>query len=67
MIVLKNIIWDFSDSEFKNCLYEEAIDMVCLPACLELDDLDEDSNDYEIKEYLTETYGFDVKTYELEE
>ena len=67
MILLKKIIWDFSDTDFEDCLYEEALNMVCLPESIEADDLDEESNDYEIKEFLTENYGFDVKSYEIDE
>lgn len=67
MILLKKIVWDFSDTDFEDCLYEEALNMVCLPESIESDDLDEESNDYEIKEFLTENYGFDVKSYEIDE
>ena len=66
MILLKKIVWDFSDTDFEDCLYEEALNMVCLPASIEADELDEESNDYEIKEFLTENYGFDVKSYEID-
>ena len=34
---------------------------------LEIEDLDEESNDYEIREFLTENYGFEVKKYQIEE
>ena len=67
MIVLKKIIWDFSETEFEDCLYEEATKVVCLPDSLEVDELDEESNDYEIREFLTEEYGFEIKSYEVEE
>ena len=67
MIAIKKITWNFEDTEFEECLYEEAVSMVCLPESLDIDELDEESNDYEIKEFLTENYGFDVKSYEIEE
>ena len=43
MILLKKIVWDFSDTDFEDCLYEEALNMVCLPESIETDDLDEES------------------------
>jgi hypothetical protein len=67
MIIVKKIIWDFSDTDFEDCLYEEATKVVCLPKTLDIEDLDEESNDYEIREYLTENYGFEIKSYEVEE
>lgn len=67
MLIVKKIIWDFSDTEFEDCLYEEATKVVCLPKNLEIEDLDEESNDYEIREFLTENYGFEVKKYQIEE
>ena len=67
MIIVKKIIWDFSDTDFEDCLYEEATKVVCLPKALDIEDLDEETNNYEIREYLTENYGFEIKTYEVEE
>jgi len=67
MLILKKIIWDFSDTEFEDCLYKEATQVVHLPKSLETEELDEESNDYEIREFLTENYGFEVKTYEIED
>ena len=67
MIILKKIIWDFSDTDFEGCLHEEATEALCLPTSLNIEELDEESNDYEIREFLTENYDFEVKTYEIEE
>jgi len=64
---IKKIIWDFTDTDFEDCLYEEALSMVCLPNSIEVEELDEEANEYEIKEYLSECYGFEVKSYELDE
>ena len=67
MIFVKKIKWDFTDTEFEDCLLSEAMNMLSLPRELCIEDLDDESNDYEIKEYLTECYGFEVKNYEVEE
>jgi hypothetical protein len=67
MTIIRNIKWDFSDTEFSDCLYEEAMNLVFLPESLDIEELEEDSSSYEIKSYLHENYGFEVKSFELEE
>lgn len=67
MLLIKKIKWDFSNTDFEECLYSEAIEMTCLPSSISTEELNEESNDYEIKEFLTEQYGFEVKRYVKED
>ena len=68
MIVIKNIKWDFSDTEFEDCNYEESRRIAILPRSLKLkeDELDSDACDEDVIEYLIENYGFEVKSIKLE-
>jgi len=52
--------WDFSDTEFEELQYEEAIEQAGLPNYVDID-IDEDET---IEDYLLETYGFEVLSYE---
>jgi len=64
---VKNIIWDFDGTEFEGLLYEEVRKIVILPKNLKIKDLDDDSCEEEVFEYLTENYGFDVKSFDIDE
>jgi len=68
MIKIKKIIWDFSDTEFEDCDYEEARKIAILPKSISLkeEDLDSDACEEDITEYLVESYGFEVKSIRLE-
>lgn len=63
MVRIKKIIWDFSDTEFEDCNYEEARKIAVLPKSLTLkeDDIDSDAERDDIIEYLEENYNFAVK------
>lgn len=52
--------WDFSDTEFEELQYEEAIEQAGLPSYVDID-IDEDET---IEDHLLETYGFEVLSYE---
>lgn len=67
MLHIKNIIWDFDGTEFEGLLYEEVRKIVILPKSVKVKELDDDSCEEEISEYLSENYGFDVKTFDLDE
>ena len=68
MIVIKKIIWDFSDTEFENCDYEESRKIAVLPKSLKIeeDDLDTDACEEDIVDYLVENYNFDVESIKFE-
>jgi hypothetical protein len=63
VVRIKKIIWDFSDTEFEDCNYEEARKIAVLPKSLTLkeDDIDSDAERDDIIEYLEENYNFAVK------
>ena len=67
MINVKKIIWDFDGTEFEGLLYEEVRKIVILPKSLKIKDLDEEACEEEIHEFLSENYGFEVKSFEIEE
>lgn len=69
MINIRKIVWDFSDTEFEECNYEEARKIAILPSSLKinLDELDSDSITEDIEDYLLENYGFYVKSIKLAE
>tara|TARA_B100001059_G_C17799457_1_gene565227 strand:+ start:1357 stop:1560 length:204 start_codon:yes stop_codon:yes gene_type:complete len=67
MIHVKKIIWDFDGTEFEGLLYEEVRKIVILPKSLKIKELDEDACEEEVLEYLSENYGFEVKSVEMEE
>lgn len=62
MIKIKKITWDFSDTEFSDCSYEEARQIAVLPKSLLLkeEDLDSDAELEDIIEYLEENYNFSI-------
>ena len=64
---VKNIIWDFDGTEFEGLLYEEVRKIVILPKNLKIKELDDDSCEEEVFEYLSENYGFDVKSFDIDE
>lgn len=63
MIKIKKIVWDFSDTEFEDCDYEEARKIAVLPKSLKIDedDIDSDAEEEDIILYLEENYNFSVK------
>ena len=69
MINIKRITWDFEGTEFEDCNYNEARKIAVLPISLKIkeEDLDSDADSEDIIEYLTENYGFEVKSIKLEE
>ncbi len=69
MIDIKRITWDFLETEFEDCSYDEARKIAVLPISLKIkeEDLDSDANREDIIEYLIENYGFEVKSIKLEE
>lgn len=68
MIIIKNIIWDFSDTDFENCDYEESRKIAILPKSLKIkeEELDSDACEEDIVDYLIETYRFDIKSIKFE-
>ena len=68
MIVIKKIVWDFSDTEFEDCDYEESRKIAILPKSLKVkeEDLDSDACEEDIIEYLVENYGFEISSFKLE-
>ena len=62
MIKIKKIVWDFSDTEFEDCDYEEARKIAVLPKSLTLkdDEVDSDAERDDVIEYLEENYSFAV-------
>lgn len=62
MIKIKKIVWDFSDTEFEDCNYEEARKIAVLPKSLTLkdDEVDSDAERDDVIEYLEENYSFTV-------
>lgn len=63
MIKIKKIVWDFSDTEFQDCDYEEARKIAVLPRSLKIkeEELDSDAEYEDIILYLEENYNFCVK------
>tara|TARA_X000000368_G_C23008576_1_gene702435 strand:+ start:409 stop:624 length:216 start_codon:yes stop_codon:yes gene_type:complete len=68
MIKIKKIIWDFSNTEFEDCDYEEARKIAILPKSISLkeEDLDSDAEEEDIIEYIIENFGFEVESIKLE-
>lgn len=64
MIKIKKIMWDFSDTEFEDCDYEEARKIAVLPKSLKVneEELDSDAEYEDVIEYLEENYGFSVES-----
>lgn len=64
MIKIKKIMWDFSDTEFEDCDYEEARKIAVLPKSLKIneEELDSDAEYEDVIEYLEENYGFSVES-----
>jgi hypothetical protein len=62
MIKIKKIVWDFSDTEFEDCDYEEARKIAVLPKSLTLkdDEVDSDAERDDVIEFLEENYSFAV-------
>ena len=52
--------WDFSDTEFEELQYEEAVEQAGLPNYVNID-IDEDET---IEDHLLESYGFEISSYE---
>lgn len=67
MIKVTKINWDFSDTEFEDCDYEEARQIAILPDSIKIKDLDSDSSEEEIIDYLIENFGFEIDSLEIEE
>ena len=68
MIAIKKIIWNFEDTEFEDCDYEESRKVAILPKNLKIqeEELDSDACEEDIIDYLVETYNFEVKSIKLE-
>jgi len=68
MIKIKNIIWNFEDTEFENCDYEESRNIAVLPKSLEIEeeDLDSDACEEDIVDYLVGIYNFEIKSVKIE-
>ena len=68
MIKIRKIVWDFSDTEFEDCDYEESRKVAILPKSLKIqeEELDSDACEEDIIDYLVETYNFEVKSIKLE-
>ena len=68
MIVIKKIVWNFTDTEFEDCDYEESRKIAILPKSLKIqeEDLDSDACEEDIVDYLTENYSFEVKSIKFE-
>ena len=64
MIKIKKIMWDFSDTEFEDCDYEEARKIAVLPKSLKIneEEIDSDAEYEDVIEYLEENYGFVVES-----
>jgi hypothetical protein len=69
MIKINKIVWDFSDTEFEDCNYEDARRITILPASLKIkpEVLESDADEEEIIEYLSENFGFCVESIEIED
>ena len=69
MIKVKKIIWDFDGTDFEDCDYEESRKIAVLPKSIKIkeEDIDSDAQEEDILEYLSETYGFEVKSVVFEE
>lgn len=59
-----SIIWSFKDTEFEDLQYEEARINAGLPAKLSLPKEDIEEEYSSIKEYLQETYNFEIESCE---
>ena len=68
MIDIKKIIWNFEDTEFEDCDYEESRKIAILPKRLKVqeEDLDSDACEEDIIDYLIETYNFEIKSIKFE-
>ena len=68
MIAIKKIIWNFEDTEFEDCDYEESRKVAILPKSLKIqeEDLDSDACEEDIVDYLVETYNFEVESITFE-
>tara|TARA_A200000159_G_C7329607_1_gene342400 strand:- start:369 stop:584 length:216 start_codon:yes stop_codon:yes gene_type:complete len=68
MLVIKKIVWDFSDTEFEDCDYEESRKIAILPKRVKIkeEDLDSDACEEDILDYLIETYSFEIKSIKFE-
>tara|TARA_B100001057_G_scaffold483205_1_gene559629 strand:+ start:739 stop:954 length:216 start_codon:yes stop_codon:yes gene_type:complete len=68
MIAIKKIIWNFEDTEFEDCDYEESRKVAILPKNLKIqeEELDSDACEEDIIDYLVEAYNFEVKSIKLE-
>jgi len=69
MLKIRKIIWDFSGTDFEDCDYEESRKIAVLPRSLRIkeEDLDSDACEEDIIEYLSECYGFEVKSIVFED
>jgi len=69
MLKIKKIIWDFEGTDFEDCNYEESRKIAVLPKSLKIheEDLDSDACEEDIKDYLSESYGFEVKSIVFED
>ena len=67
MINVKKILWDFDGTEFEGLHYEEVRKIVILPKSLKIKELEEDACEEEVLEFLSENYGFEVKSVDIEE
>lgn len=68
MIKINKIIWDFAETEFEDCNYEDARKIAILPSSLKIknNQLESDCEEEEIISFLSENYGFDVVSIELD-
>ncbi len=68
MIKLSKITWDFEETEFEDCSHAEAVEIAVLPVSLKIKecDLESDACEDEIKDYLSENFGFSVKEIEVD-
>ena len=63
------ITWDFRDTDYENFGQKIAVEALSLPIIVETDDICEDDDLHtcleEVKNYMYENYGFEVKKLKL--
>ena len=59
------LIWDFGDTDYENLGQKRVVEALSLPVVIETDDICIDDDVHtcleEVKDYMYENYGFEVK------
>jgi hypothetical protein len=69
MIKINKIVWDFEGTEFEDCDHDEACNIAILPTSLKLKekDVDSDAEIDDIIDHISENYGFQILSIEVDE